>query len=641
MIPTFLQILLLLLQSTATVWYLSADSSSGALSLGVVLVLLASIALLFFFQLALIVLNLFFFRVLNHLFSSFKISETVKKYLSTIYLSIISLILPLYLIIDDIHFKFMGARLDYNYTLLLLDGASSDMSPIRLQHFLVGVSAFGLWFLIILFSSTSNFSLSYRNYAIIKCFLIPVLFFTLIIDTAFGAIDQEGLELRSKFVWNSSMTFPDPKTNIAHQGFLGDIPFTDEDITKAAKKRIKESDLALASITSKKTELPLHKPNILFLVVESLRSDVFTEEYMPHLYERKDEWMVLENHFSSGANSGSGDFGLITGLNSFYFRDHKALNISPFPFKVLKALGYELSIYFSNSMKYENIYDIFFEPLFDKTVHPEEKSQPEWDIELVNNYLREIPGKNSNAPWFDFLRIYVTHYGFYYPPDFETYVPTVSSDLKLSCGTLSQFKKHKEGLKNRFLNSVRFADHLLNKILTTLESQGRFEDTIIVILGDHGEEFWEKGKFGHVFGLTKEQIQTTALIRFPESYRKAIKNYTHTQYTSSSHSDIFPTIFEFMGLDQQIVPSGTFNGRSLLEYNPDKDFVVASTGLIRENIPRKHITVQNSNKVFFTTANEKIEIEKVTDLNDFPQKNFSRSETKNLIKKVEKNILGF
>lgn len=633
-VNSFLFLALLFIQSVFVILYLVFDNFDLSLTLGAKLIILSSVASLFFIQVLFInFFNLFINKLI--LENIFRFKRSVLKLLKVTTLTISSLIIPSFLILDNIHYKFMGFRLGVEQFILIFDGAKSDMSPLKLKEILIFSSFFILWGVLVYFSVFKYFT--FKHTFLIKSFsyIVSFMFLGFLIDTAFGAIDQEAYELKKKFLWGESNT--KEKTNVPHQGFLGDISFTDLEIRAKANERIAKSKEVLIEFNKLKSTNNIKKPNILFLVVEALRKDMFTKEYMPLLYSRKQEWMVLNEHFSSGANSGSGDFGLISGLYSYYFYDYKKLKESPLPFKILKSLGYELSIYFSNSMRYENIYETFFEPEFDKTIHPPEMPQPEWDIELVNAYNKNVT--KNKAPWFNFLRIYAPHYSFYYPKEFEIYTPTASSELNLKCGAQSEFKEHKVGLKNRYLNSVRFTDSLIDSILSNLEKQGRFEDTIIVILGDHGEEFWEKGKFGHVFDLNEEQIQTTALIRFPDMFKGSYRNLKESAYKYTSHSDIFPSIFHLMGL-LELFDENVFDGKSLLKYEVEKDFITASTGLVRNKIPRKHIVVKDNTKVYFNTTDQKVKIDKVTSLNDKLLKDFSRKEVKELLLCLRKKMLN-
>jgi len=46
-------------------------------------------------------------------------------------------------------------------------------------------------------------------------------------------------------------------------------------------------------------------------------------------------------------------------------------------------------------------------------------------------------------------------------------------------------------------DEVRYNDHQLGRLLEALEARGLREDTLLVVVSDHGEEFWDRGTLGH------------------------------------------------------------------------------------------------------------------------------------------------
>ncbi|MCK6525199.1 sulfatase [Myxococcota bacterium] len=61
---------------------------------------------------------------------------------------------------------------------------------------------------------------------------------------------------------------------------------------------------------------------------------------------------------------------------------------------------------------------------------------------------------------------------------------------------------------------LRGADLLLGDLLVSLERRG-LKDAVIVVVGDHGESFWEHGDFGHGRTLYEEVLHVPLLVRWP------------------------------------------------------------------------------------------------------------------------------
>ncbi len=62
---------------------------------------------------------------------------------------------------------------------------------------------------------------------------------------------------------------------------------------------------------------------------------------------------------------------------------------------------------------------------------------------------------------------------------------------------------------------LRSADAAVGAVLAALRADGVLDDTVVVITGDHGEEFYDHGKFGHGRQLYDESLRVPLVIRFP------------------------------------------------------------------------------------------------------------------------------
>jgi membrane-anchored protein YejM (alkaline phosphatase superfamily) len=87
---------------------------------------------------------------------------------------------------------------------------------------------------------------------------------------------------------------------------------------------------------------------------------------------------------------------------------------------------------------------------------------------------------------------------------------------------------------------------------------------MIAVFGDHGEAFWDLGgPFGHSSRLSEAQTHVPFLFCAP--------NPIQTNYRITSHADIFPTIFDWMGV---VAPTAFMTGKSLMRYDPALDYAV-------------------------------------------------------------------
>ncbi len=70
-------------------------------------------------------------------------------------------------------------------------------------------------------------------------------------------------------------------------------------------------------------------------------------------------------------------------------------------------------------------------------------------------------------------------------------------------------------LRGQFRGEVAFTDRHVKDVLDRLRELGREDDTIVVILGDHGEAFQEHGWLGHTVRVDQEMVHVPLLIRWP------------------------------------------------------------------------------------------------------------------------------
>lgn len=75
----------------------------------------------------------------------------------------------------------------------------------------------------------------------------------------------------------------------------------------------------------------------------------------------------------------------------------------------------------------------------------------------------------------------------------------------------------REIMQRAYRDGVEHADAGLGAFLQWLRASGRYDDTLIVLVSDHGEEFFEHGGYWHGFTLYEEQIHVPLIVKLPHS----------------------------------------------------------------------------------------------------------------------------
>jgi phosphoglycerol transferase MdoB-like AlkP superfamily enzyme len=111
-------------------------------------------------------------------------------------------------------------------------------------------------------------------------------------------------------------------------------------------------------------------------------------------------------------------------------------------------------------------------------------------------------------------------------------------------------------LVNRYLNSVRNQDFFLKNLFDQYKELGLYEDTVFVILGDHGEAFGEHGRFQHDNVPYEEGLRVPMLIHDPQQFREGA-----TLSGPVTQLDVLPTVADLLGYG---IEGGDYSGGSLL-----------------------------------------------------------------------------
>jgi arylsulfatase A-like enzyme len=117
-------------------------------------------------------------------------------------------------------------------------------------------------------------------------------------------------------------------------------------------------------------------------------------------------------------------------------------------------------------------------------------------------------------------------------------------------------------LANMHLAEVAYVDAMLGRLFAGLKELGLYDSSIIVVTADHGEEFWDHGRFEHGHTLYDELMHLPLIIK-PARTTRAGPESSNAERGRVVHEtvrqiDIMPTLLELVGV---AVPE-TFEGES-------------------------------------------------------------------------------
>ena len=304
-------------------------------------------------------------------------------------------------------------------------------------------------------------------------------------------------------------------------------------------------------------------PNIVWLVAESLRSDMLDREIMPAAWAFSERAVRFERHYSGGNGTRMGMFTMFYGLHGNYFSPCMAELRSPVLIDAIQDSGYQLFLHTSAAFSF---------PEFDKTVFAkvprallqEGGTGEGWrrDREHVSKILAEIDSRDPARPFFAFMFFESPHAPYHFPEECTIRTPYpkdmnyLTMDLQKEIGLI----------KNRYINSCRHLDTQLERLLKRLDELKLLESTIVIITGDHGEEFMEKGRWGHHSAFTEEQSRVPLVLYVPGVAPAKVDRM-------SSHLDLPATLLTQLGAKNP--PEDYSFGRDLLG-GGGRDYTVIS-----------------------------------------------------------------
>ncbi len=322
------------------------------------------------------------------------------------------------------------------------------------------------------------------------------------------------------------LTFVQPKT------------LTIDFLVELKKPKTEKEILALIDAKDLKTN---KKPNIYIFVIESLRNDYITKEIAPNLYKFKQENISFERSLSNANATHHSWFSLFYSNFPYLWKCYKDRNweSGATGLYILKKMGYDINVFSAPELKYYSMKDLLFgkntslAKSFHLFPHYHPKEACESDSEAIAEMEKKLKkDQNVYITFFD-----STHFLYSWPKDFNPKFTPFADVENLNVYTSID---NIELIKNRYKNSISFIDHLLNSFFNTLKQKKLWDDAIIIIVGDHGEEFYEQGHLFHASHLSSMQTNVPIYFKLGNNLRKLAPRKL------ICHMDVFPSIFDYI-----------------------------------------------------------------------------------------------
>jgi membrane-anchored protein YejM (alkaline phosphatase superfamily) len=254
----------------------------------------------------------------------------------------------------------------------------------------------------------------------------------------------------------------------------------------------------------------------------------------PNLYRFAQKSTRFTHHYSGSNGTRTGVFTLFFGLPGVYWDDFCEKKVSPVLIEVLRKNNYDIRLFPSASLRNPTLDKNVFVAVADQCAASKGINAWQRDRYLTDRFLSFLKNRNeASKPFFSFL-FYDSLHSMIMPEGYKApFTPTWTYPKYESLG------KDVEPTEffNLYKNMVRYLDDIFGELLKELETKGLLENTIIVITGDHGQEFDDNKKnfWGHNGNFSDAQIRVPLIYYSPDKEPEVCSHLT-------THYDVVPTL---------------------------------------------------------------------------------------------------
>ncbi|MBD3385659.1 sulfatase-like hydrolase/transferase [candidate division KSB1 bacterium] len=320
---------------------------------------------------------------------------------------------------------------------------------------------------------------------------------------------------------------------------------------------------------------------IILLTVDTLRPDFISaygkrDNYTPNMDQLASDGILFENVYSASPWTLSSFASIMTGMPPSVHMTKTASSRLPDTLSTLAELlqqkGYKtagigrnqfLTEFYNLSQGFDEYYFYpkagFGESLGMKLLHKlfGYRTIDVNSFELTDMTMRWLRGDDLD-PFFLWIHYFDPHMP-YTPP--QKFLPRAQPPKGLGF-QFNDFAGVRRGyfypdqhqaawIAELYAAEVRYVDECLGSVVDLLKKLKIYDESLLIFSSDHGEEFWEHGRFEHGHSIYNEQIRVPLIIKPPVS--DPVQT-SHVRTTVSLMS-LFPTILDYAGIERH--PVGT------------------------------------------------------------------------------------
>jgi len=332
-------------------------------------------------------------------------------------------------------------------------------------------------------------------------------------------------------------------------------------------------------------------PNIILISIDSLRADHlgcygYPKPTSPNIDALANESVVFTNAISTTTWTLPAHISMLTSL---YPEVHQVINdgnklsdkavvpLNP-PYQrgqgvvcaeIMKEAGYLTAgfvsgPYLSSKFGYNQGFDLYDDYTINYSSN--EESHRGTTSPKIHQQVTKWLEQNYSSQFFLFIHYWDVHYDYTPPPPFDTmfdpdYTGTITGKNYEGNKLINPQmpKRDLEHIIALYDGEIAFTDSYIGKLMTYLKELGIYENTMVILTSDHGDEFFEHGCKGHRNNLFDETLKVPLIIKFPPPYPGGRGGKENPIFASLSPLemcinqqvsiiDIVPTFLDYLGI---------------------------------------------------------------------------------------------
>lgn len=333
------------------------------------------------------------------------------------------------------------------------------------------------------------------------------------------------------------------------------------------------------------------KPNIFIFVIDSLRQDYVSPynqavTFTPAIANFASESLVMENSFTRYAGTAFSEPSLWVGgmlLHKEYIEPFYPMNSLQ---KLLEAENYEMA------MTIDPVLQIIVKPSAKIVEMDKGLDWTDYDlcktVEQTKQFIEER-GKGTK-PLFVYTQAQNLH------------IVMRNHRKRMNPPNEADYP----GFDAFYATQVRHIDSCFGEFISYLKEQNLYDNSIVILTSDHGDDLGESGRWGHGYYLYPELIRIPMIVHVPP---RLLKGMTWDQKAVTFTTDITPSLYYL--LEHRPLAYGHIFGRPLFtqtekerkEYLQD-DYLLGSSygavyGILSDNGRKLYMADSTTNRDYF------------------------------------------